>query len=29
VFFRPWLGLWNTPQLKLFYNLCHAGVVSN
>jgi hypothetical protein len=29
VFFRSWLGLWNTLQLKvLFYNLCHAGVIS-
>jgi transposase len=29
VFSRSWLGLWNTLQLKvLFYNLCHAGVVS-
>jgi hypothetical protein len=29
VFSRSWLGLWNTLQLKvLFYNLCHAGVIS-
>jgi len=29
VFFRSWLGLWNTLQLKvLFYNLCHAHVIS-
>jgi hypothetical protein len=29
VFSRSWLGLWNTLQLKvLFYNLCHAHVIS-
>src|SRR6266540_4206716 len=29
VFSRSWLGLWNTLQLKvLFYNLCHANVIS-
>ena len=29
VFSRSWHGLWNTVRLKLlFYNLCHAGVVS-
>jgi hypothetical protein len=29
VFSRSWLGLWKTLQLKvLFYNLCHAGVIS-
>ena len=30
VFSRSWQGLWNTIQLKvLFYNLLHAGVVSD
>ena len=29
VFSRSWRGLWNTVQLKvLYYNLCHAGVLS-
>lgn len=29
VFSRSWQGLWNTLQLKvLYYNLCHAGVLS-
>jgi transposase len=29
VFSRSWTGLWNTLQLKvLYYNLCHAGVLS-
>ena len=29
VFSRSWEGLWNTLQLKvLYYNLCHAGLVS-
>ena len=29
VFSRSWLGLWNTLQLKvLFYNLCHAHLIS-
>jgi hypothetical protein len=29
VFSRSWSGLWNTLQLKvLYYNLCHAGVLS-
>ena len=29
VFSRSWEGLWNTLHLKvLYYNLCHAGLVS-
>ena len=29
VFSRSWTGLWNTLQLKvLYYNLCHAGILS-
>jgi len=29
IFSRSWRGLWNTVQLKiLYYNLCHAGLLS-
>ena len=29
IFSRSWLGLWNTIKLKLlYYNLCHAGILS-